>query len=97
MGLVMMPANHVITPLFMGVPVDVVDALLLPVILPFNLLKAGVNALVTFLVYKTISRHIVHGQPWQKAPAEAAQESTPDRSVPEDEKEAELPDMEQER
>lgn len=77
MGLVMMPANHVITPLFLTVPVDVVDALLLPVILPFNLLKAGVNALVTFLVYKTISRHIVHGQDWRKGAAEAVQADKP--------------------
>lgn len=66
MGLVMMPANHFITPLFMAVPVDVVDALLLPAILPFNLIKAGVNSVLTFLVYKTISRHIIHGEEWKK-------------------------------
>ena len=54
-----------------------ISALLLPVILPFNLLKAGVNALVTFLVYKTISRHIVHGQDWRKGAAEAVQADKP--------------------
>lgn len=59
-GLVMMVANHFITPLFMGVPVEMVDAMLLPVILPFNLIKAGVNSLITFLIYKTISRHVIH-------------------------------------
>ena len=92
MGLVMMPTNHVITPLFMAVPVDVVDALLLPVILPFNLLKAGVNALVTFLVYKTISRHIVHGQEWKKDAVEPVQEEKPELSVLEDEAGETLPD-----
>ena len=56
----MVIANHFITPLFMGVPVEMVDAMLLPVILPFNLIKAGVNSLITFLVYKTISRHVIH-------------------------------------
>lgn len=66
MGLVMMPANHFITPLFMGVPTPVLDALLLPGILPFNLIKAGINSLVTFLIYKTISRHIIHGEAWKK-------------------------------
>ena len=66
MGLVMMVANHFITPAFMGAPVEVVDAMLLPVILPFNLIKAGINSLVTFLIYKTISRHIIHGEGWKK-------------------------------
>ena len=62
MGLVMMVANHFITPYFMGAPVEFVDGLLLPVILPFNLIKAGANSIVTFLVYKAVSRHIIHGE-----------------------------------
>ena len=39
MGLVMMVANHFITPYYMGVPTEVVDAMLVTVILPFNLLR----------------------------------------------------------
>ena len=67
MGIIMMPANHFITPIFMGVPTKVVDDLLLPGILPFNLIKAGINSIVTFLVYKTVSRHIIHGgEDWKK-------------------------------
>ncbi len=66
MGLVMMVANHFITPAFMGAPVEAVDAMLLTVILPFNLLKAGVNSLITFLLYKTISRYIIKGDGWKK-------------------------------
>jgi len=61
MGLVMMVANHFITPYYMGAPVAVVDAMLLPVILPFNLVKAGINSVITFIVYKMVSRYIVHG------------------------------------
>ena len=61
-GLVMIPANHFITPLFMGQPVEVVDALIIPGILPFNLLVGAINSLVTFLVYKTVSRYIIHGE-----------------------------------
>ena len=76
MGLIMMPANHFITPHFMGQPVAVVDALLLPGILPFNLLKAGINSAVTFLVYKTVSRYVVHGEGWEhKAPAKVENEA----------------------
>ncbi len=59
MGLVMLGANHFITPYFMGVPTPVVDAMLLPVMLPFNLIKAGCNSIITFFVYKTISVHLL--------------------------------------
>ena len=44
----------------MGVPVEVVDGMLLPIILPFNLIKAGVNSIITFAIYKTVSRHLIH-------------------------------------
>ena len=72
MGLIMMPANHFITPLFTGWPVEAVDALLLPGILPFNLIKAGLNSFVTFLTYKTVSRYIIHGESWEKKVAKKA-------------------------
>ena len=55
MALVMCAANLVITPLFMGTPVEAVKDMLLPIILPFNLLKAGINGAVTFLLYKPVS------------------------------------------
>lgn len=48
--------NYLITPLYMGVPRDVVAGMLVPVFLPFNLIKAGINAVVTFAVYKPISK-----------------------------------------
>ena len=62
MGVVMMVANHFITPYFMGAPTEVVDAMLVTVILPFNLLKAGINSVITFLVYKSVSCHLIHGE-----------------------------------
>ena len=74
MGLIMMPANHFITPYFSGWPVEAVDALLLPGILPFNLLKAGINSVITFLVYKTVSRHLIHGESWKKEEKEVPSE-----------------------
>ena len=59
MGVGMMVANHFITPIFMTVPTSVVDSMLLPVFLPFNLIKAGINSMITFLVYKTVSTHLI--------------------------------------
>lgn len=52
--IIMIGANLVITPLFMGVPRAVVWDLM-PFIAGFNGIKAGVNAIVTFLLYKKIS------------------------------------------
>ena len=52
--IVMIGANMVITPLFMGVPRAVVWDLM-PFIAGFNAIKSGVNAVVTFILYKRIS------------------------------------------
>lgn len=54
--LVMMVANYFITPAFMGTPREAVAGMLLPIIAPFNAIKFGINSLVTFIVYKTISK-----------------------------------------
>ncbi len=54
MTAVMVVANLIITPLYMGVPVSVVKGLL-PYIIGFNLVKAGVNSIITFFLYKRIS------------------------------------------
>ena len=48
--------NYFITPLYMGTPREAVAAMLLPVFLPFNLIKAALNASITMLVYKPVSR-----------------------------------------
>lgn len=58
MTVVMCGCNLIFTPLFMGQSVQDVVAMLLPVIAPFNLLKAGINSVITFLVYKPISRFV---------------------------------------
>jgi len=47
--------NLILTPLFMGAPISYVISLLVPVIIPFNLLKAGINCFITFLLYQSIS------------------------------------------
>ena len=61
MALVMCIANLIITPIFMGAPRAAVQAMLLPVILPFNLIKAGVNGAITVLLYKYLPKYIESG------------------------------------
>ena len=56
MTVVMVVWNLVFTPIFMGAPRQAVLDILVPVIIPFNLIKAGANGLVTYLVYKPIAR-----------------------------------------
>ncbi len=54
MVMIMLLWNYLITPLYMGYPREAVVKLLLPAFLPFNLLKAGLNASFTFLLYKPV-------------------------------------------
>lgn len=54
----MMLWNLLITPIFLGVPRAAVIAMLGTVILPFNLLKAGINSVVTFMTYKSIAKFL---------------------------------------
>lgn len=46
--------NYLITPIYMGYPREAVAELLLPVFLPFNLIKGGLNAAVTMILYKPV-------------------------------------------
>ncbi len=50
--------NLVITPIYTGMSVSAVAALILPLLLPFNIVKATVNSVLTFLLYKPISRMV---------------------------------------
>ncbi len=54
MTVIMILWNWLITPLYMGVPRETVVAMLLPVFLPFNLIKAAMNAAATVLLYKPV-------------------------------------------
>ena len=51
-------ANLVIDPIFYGMPFDAVAALVVPAILPFNIIKGIVVSILTGLVYKSISNLI---------------------------------------
>lgn len=54
MTVVMFFANMIITPMFTGMPLAAIMQLM-PFILAFNVVKAGINSIVTFILYKRIS------------------------------------------
>ena len=54
MTAIMLLWNYLITPIYMGYPRAAVAEMLVPVFLPFNLLKGFLNAAITLLVYKPV-------------------------------------------
>lgn len=50
--------NLIVTPTWLGVPFDAVVAMVLPILVPFNLLKGLINAVLTLIIYKSISNLI---------------------------------------
>ena len=46
--------NYIITPFYMGVDRSVVAGMLMSIFLPFNLIKGGINAGITLLIYKPV-------------------------------------------
>jgi len=58
---IMVVANLFVTPLYLGVTREVVIGMLLPAIIPFNLLKGAINGVVTFLLYKKVSNFLEEG------------------------------------
>lgn len=51
---VMMLWNYLIAPIYMGYPREAVVELLIPAFLPFNLIKGGLNAAITMILYKPV-------------------------------------------
>jgi len=52
----MIPLNLIFTVGFLGVPRQAVVDMLLPAIIPFNVIKTAVNGVMTFLLYKSVAR-----------------------------------------
>ena len=46
--------NWLITPLYLETPREVVEQMLLPVFLPFNLIKGGINAVLICILYRPV-------------------------------------------
>lgn len=74
LGVVLMTAvmllwNYFITPIYMGYPREAVAAMLVPVFLPFNLIKALLNGAITMLVYKPVSRALKYSGLMESRPS----------------------------
>lgn len=58
MTAMMIPANLFFTVNFYGMPYDQVVALILPALLPFNLIKSFGNSIIVLVLYKSLSKVI---------------------------------------
>ena len=54
MTVLMLLWNYIVTPIYFGMPREAVVSILIPGILPFNLLKCGLNTGLTLFLYKPI-------------------------------------------
>ena len=59
---VVLAANLVITPMYAHMTMQQVAALIVPVLLPFNIIKFVLNGVITFLIYKPVSTLLNRGQ-----------------------------------
>jgi riboflavin transporter FmnP len=46
--------NLLITPIYSGAPLDSIIAMILPILLPFNIIKYVANSILSFIVFKTL-------------------------------------------
>ena len=56
MAAIMVPLNLIFTVHVFGQPAEVVKAALIPVIIPFNLIKAGLNSLLFFVIFRILKK-----------------------------------------
>ena len=50
--------NLLVTPIYAGMPVEAVAAMIVPILLPFNTIKSALNTVITLAIYKAISNLI---------------------------------------
>ena len=79
MTAIMVLANLVVTPHFMGVPTSVVAELIPTLLLPFNLTKAVLNAAIVLLLYKPLSNALKRAR--LVAPSAQAEQGAKQRSA----------------
>ena len=53
--LVALVSNLIVTPIYAHMTYQAVAAMILPILLPFNVAKMAIHAVITFLIYKPIS------------------------------------------
>ncbi len=55
---IMVPANLLITPIYLKVPIEAVKSMLLPAIIPFNLIYGAINSTVFYAIYFPLREHL---------------------------------------
>ena len=66
--------NLVITPAWLGVPLDAVVAMIVPVLLPFNLLKSAINAVLGAAALRALRPLLGAAAPSGEAPGSTVEE-----------------------
>ena len=56
MVIIMIPLNLLLTGYFMGTPIDAVKSMIVPILIPFNAMKAGINSVVSALVFIPLNK-----------------------------------------
>lgn len=54
MTLIMIPMNYIFTVNFYGMPYEVLNNLMLPAIIPFNLIKGIINSIISLILIKSL-------------------------------------------
>ena len=54
--LLMIPLNLLITPIYTGTPRNIVAGMIVPVIVPFNLIHAGINTIISYALVKLLPK-----------------------------------------
>lgn len=52
----MIPLNLIFTPMYLGVPIQAVKEMMLPVIVPFNLIKGAINAVASSVIFLPLKK-----------------------------------------
>lgn len=60
--LMMIPLNFIFTVHFYGVPIDAVKELMLPAIIPFNVIISVTNSLITFFIFIPVRKYLRKGK-----------------------------------
>jgi hypothetical protein len=47
--------NYLLTPIYQGIPREAIAIMLLPVFVPFNLIKAGLNGGIALFIFRPLS------------------------------------------
>ena len=58
MTAIMIPTNLIISVKFWGLTAEAVKAMIIPVLVPFNLIKSGANSVIVLLIYKSLRKII---------------------------------------